>query len=94
MHGVEWKPELGELIKAGLKHAKANGIRPGRRRYAEREGGHELVDLARWLRRNERIERGKRIEGWPHSLRTVAAGLADYGYVTPSGRPLPLPSHQ
>jgi DNA invertase Pin-like site-specific DNA recombinase len=80
------------MVVAKLKGARdrirrTRGKCEGRKSYAEREGGHELIDLARWLRRNERIERGKRIEGRPYSLRKVAAELADYGYVTPSGRP-------
>jgi hypothetical protein len=51
----------------------------GRKSYAEREGGRELIDMARWLRSNA--------DGRPYSLRKVAAELAGYGYVTPSGRP-------
>jgi DNA invertase Pin-like site-specific DNA recombinase len=49
----------------------------GRKSYAERD--HELVDMARWLRRN--------VDGRPYSLRDVATELARYAYLTPSGRP-------
>jgi len=45
--------------------------------YAERDP--KLVDMARWLHRNA--------DGSPYSLREVAAELAGYGYVTPSGKP-------
>jgi hypothetical protein len=47
--------------------------------HAEREGGQELVAMAQQLR-------GKPT-GRPQSLRKIAAGLAQRGYVTPSGRP-------
>jgi DNA invertase Pin-like site-specific DNA recombinase len=72
------------MIVAKLKGARdrvrrTKGKCEGRKSYAEREGGHELIDMARWLRSNT--------EGRPYSLRTVAAELAGYGYVTPSGRP-------
>jgi DNA invertase Pin-like site-specific DNA recombinase len=50
----------------------------GRKSYAERDGGKELVALARELRGTD---------GRPRSLLKVAAGLAGRGYVTPSGRP-------
>jgi DNA invertase Pin-like site-specific DNA recombinase len=80
------------MVVAKLKGARdrihrTKGKCEGRKSYAEREGGHELIDMTRWLRSNERIERGKRIDGRPYSLRKVAAELARYGYVTPSGRP-------
>jgi DNA invertase Pin-like site-specific DNA recombinase len=81
------------MVVAKLKGARdrvrrSKGKCEGRKSYAEREGGHELIDMARWLRRNEWIdERGKRIDGRPYSLREVAAELAGYGHVTPSGRP-------
>jgi DNA invertase Pin-like site-specific DNA recombinase len=55
---------------------RTKGKCEGRKSYAERDP--ELVDLARWLHRN--------IDGRPYSLREVAAELAAYGYVTPSGR--------
>jgi hypothetical protein len=50
----------------------------GRKTYAEREGGHELVEMAQQLRGNP--------NGRPQSLRRIAADLANRGYVTPSGR--------
>jgi hypothetical protein len=49
----------------------------GRKRYAERDP--EMVDLARWPRRNS--------DGRPYSLRQVAAELAEYGFRGPSGEP-------
>ena len=72
------------MVVAKLKGARdrirrTKGKCEGRKSYAEREGGRELIDLARWLRGNA--------EGRPYSLRKVAAELAGYGYVTPSGRP-------
>jgi DNA invertase Pin-like site-specific DNA recombinase len=50
----------------------------GRKNYAERDP--ELVNLARQLHRSDPERR-------PQSLRKIAAGLAEQGYVTPSGRP-------
>jgi hypothetical protein len=50
----------------------------GRKSYAERNTG--LVTLARQLHRPDPERR-------PQSLRKIAAGLAERGYVTPSGRP-------
>jgi DNA invertase Pin-like site-specific DNA recombinase len=50
----------------------------GRKSCAEREGGQELVALARQLHHNP--------SGRPHSLRTVAAALAERGHTTPSGK--------
>jgi DNA invertase Pin-like site-specific DNA recombinase len=72
------------MIVAKLKGARdrarrARGKCEGRKAYAEREGGQELVAAARQLRDNPR--------GRPQSLRKVAAHLAQRGYVTPSGRP-------
>jgi hypothetical protein len=72
------------MVVAKLKGARdrirrTKGKCEGRKSCAEREGGHEMNDLARWLRSNT--------EGRPYSLRAVAAELAGYGYVTPSGRP-------
>jgi hypothetical protein len=66
------------MIVAKLKGARdrirrTKGKCEGRKSYAERKGGHELVDMARWLRSNT--------EGRPYSLRTVAAELGGYGYV-------------
>ncbi len=50
----------------------------GRKSYAERDGGKELVALARELRGTD---------GRPQSLRKIAADLAARGHVTPSGKP-------
>lgn len=52
----------------------------GRKSYAERDGGKQMIELARQLRRPDPDRR-------QISLRKVAAGLATRGYVTPSGRP-------
>ena len=73
------------MIVAKLKGARdrarrARGKCEGRKSYAERAGGEELVSVARRLRANPDGVR-------PVSLRKVAAGLAERGYVTPSGRP-------
>jgi hypothetical protein len=64
---------------SGLAKAKARGVLPGRKSYAERKGGAELVGPARQLHRPDPERR-------PLSSRKVAAALADRGYVTPSGR--------
>jgi DNA invertase Pin-like site-specific DNA recombinase len=71
------------MIVAKLKGARdrarrARGKCEGRKGYAEREGGQELVSMARQLRGNP--------SGRPQSLRKIAANLAERGYVTPSGR--------
>jgi len=50
----------------------------GRKSYAEREGGQKLIALARRLHHNP--------NGWPQSLRKVATGLAEHGYVTATGK--------
>jgi DNA invertase Pin-like site-specific DNA recombinase len=72
------------MIVAKLKGARdrmrrAQGKCEGRKAYAEREGGQELVAMARRLRGNP--------NGRPQSLRKIAADLAERGYVPPSGRP-------
>jgi hypothetical protein len=72
------------MIVAKLKGARdrarrARGKCEGRKTYAEREGGQELIAAARKLRGSP--------SGRPHSLRKIAAHLAERGYVTPSGRP-------
>jgi DNA invertase Pin-like site-specific DNA recombinase len=72
------------MIVAKLKGARdrarrARGKCEGRKAYAERENGQELVAAARQFRANP--------SGRPHSLRKIAAHLAERGYVTPSGRP-------
>ncbi len=71
------------MIVAKLKSARdrvwrAQGKCEGRKAYAEREHGQELVGMARQLRGNP--------NGRPQSLRKIAADLAERGYVTPSGR--------
>jgi hypothetical protein len=76
------------LVRQGYDRRQAQGARDrvrqergkceGRKSYAERDGGKELVRLARELRSN--------LNGWPYSLRAVAARLAERGYLTPSGR--------
>jgi DNA invertase Pin-like site-specific DNA recombinase len=72
------------MVVAKLKGARdrirrAQGKCEGRKAYAQREGGQELVALARQLRGN--------IDGPSQSLRKIAADLAERGCVTPSGRP-------
>ena len=69
---------VAKLKGARDRVRRRQGKCEGRKSYAEREGGRELVALARELHRNP--------NGRPHSLRTVAARLAERGYVTPSGR--------
>jgi DNA invertase Pin-like site-specific DNA recombinase len=71
------------MIVAKLKGARdrvrrTQGKCEGRKAYAEREGGQELVAMARQLRGNQ--------NGRPQSLRKIANELAERGYVTPSGR--------
>jgi DNA invertase Pin-like site-specific DNA recombinase len=71
------------MIVAKLKGARdrvrrTRGKCEGRKAYAEREGGQELVGMARQLRGNQ--------NGRPQSLRKIANDLAKRGYVTPSGR--------
>ena len=58
---------------------RTQGKCEGRKAYAERKGGHELVALARQLRGN--------LDGQPQPLRKIAADLVERGCVTPSGRP-------
>jgi DNA invertase Pin-like site-specific DNA recombinase len=72
------------MIVAKLKGARdrirrAQGKCEGRKAYAEREGGQELVALARQLRSDR--------NGPPQSLRKIAAYLAERGCITPNGRP-------
>src|ERR1039458_5406864 len=67
------------MIVAKLKGARdrvrrAQGKCEGRKGYAEREGGQELVALARQRRGN--------LNGQPQSLRKIAADLAERGCVT------------
>ena len=75
------KASLVAKMKAARDRKIAAGEKcGGRHSYAEREGGKELVALARVLHRPDPDRR-------PVSLRAVAAALAERGYVTPSGRP-------
>ena len=69
---------VAKLKGARDRVRRQQGKCEGRKSYAEREGGEELVSLARQLHRNP--------NGRPHSLRAVAARLAERGYITPSGR--------
>jgi hypothetical protein len=72
---------VAKLKGARERVRRLKGKCEGRKSYAERDGGDALVALARELRVNPK--------GRPHSLRTVAAGLAERGYVTPNGLPYP-----
>ena len=67
---------VAKLKGARDRKRRNSGKCEGRKSYAERDP--QLVDMARWLHRNA--------DGRPYSLRQVAAELADYGYVTPSGK--------
>lgn len=69
---------VAKLKGARERARRVRGKCEGRKSYAEREGGEELVALARQLRDND----GAR----PRSLRQVAAVLAECGHVTPSGQ--------
>jgi DNA invertase Pin-like site-specific DNA recombinase len=69
---------VAKLRGARERVRRTAGKCEGRKSYAEREGGYELIDMARWLRSN--------VDGRPYSLGKVAAELAGYGYVTPSGK--------
>jgi DNA invertase Pin-like site-specific DNA recombinase len=69
---------VAKLKGARDRVRRERGKCEGRKSYAERDGGQGLVALARELHHNP--------DGRPHSLRTVAARLAERGYVTPSGR--------
>jgi DNA invertase Pin-like site-specific DNA recombinase len=70
---------VAKLKGARESRTAGSGKCEGRKTYAEREGGQELVALARQRRAN--------LNGQPQSLRKIAADLAECGYVTPSGRP-------
>src|SRR5271170_5611402 len=65
----------GTSDRVGRQRGKCEG----RKSYAEREGGEELVAAARQLYAKP--------NGRSPSLRTIAAALASRGYVTPTGRP-------
>jgi len=69
---------VGKLKGARDRVRRIKGKCEGRKSYAERDGGKELVALAKELRGTE---------GRPRSLRKVSADLAERGYVTPSGKP-------
>ena len=71
---------VAKLRGARERKRRLKGKCEGRKSYAERKGGRELVALARQLRRTDPDRR-------PTSLRAVAAALAERGHVTPSGRP-------
>ena len=70
---------VAKLKGARDRVRRAQGKCEGRKAYAEREGGQELVALAR--------QRRGHLNGQPQSLRKIAADLAERGCVTPSGRP-------
>jgi DNA invertase Pin-like site-specific DNA recombinase len=69
---------VAKLKGARDRARRERGKCEGRKSYVEREGGAALVAAARELHHNP--------DGRSPSLRTVAAGLAERGYVTPSGR--------
>jgi DNA invertase Pin-like site-specific DNA recombinase len=70
---------VAKLKGARDRVRRLKGKCEGRKSYAEREGGKELVAKAHELRVNP----GRR----PTSLRKIAAGLFEAGYGTPAGRP-------
>jgi len=75
------KATLVAKLKAARDRKIAKGEKcGGRHSYAEREGGKELVALARQLWRPDPNRR-------PLSFRKVAAALAERGHLTPSGKP-------
>ena len=69
---------VAKLKGARNRVRRQRGKCEGRKSYAEREGGAELVAAARELHTNP--------NGRAPSLRKVAAALAERGYVTPSGK--------
>lgn len=69
---------VAKLKGARDRARRVRGKCEGRKSYVEREGGQELVALARQLHHNP--------NGRPQSLRKVAAALAEQGYVTPNGK--------
>jgi DNA invertase Pin-like site-specific DNA recombinase len=71
---------IAKLKTARDRIRRTKGKCDGRKSYAERKGGKELIDLARQLRRPHLNRR-------PISLRKVAAALAARGYVSASGKP-------
>lgn len=75
------KARLVRKLREARERKKAEtGKCGGRHSYAEREGGAELIALARQLRRPDPNRR-------PISLRNVAARLAERGHVSASGKP-------
>jgi hypothetical protein len=69
---------VAKLKGARDRARREQGKCEGRKSYAEREGGQELIAAARDLHSNP--------NGRAPSLRKVAEGLAARGLVTPSGR--------
>jgi DNA invertase Pin-like site-specific DNA recombinase len=69
---------VAKLKGARDRVRRQRGKCEGRKSYAEREGGQELVAAAREFHTNP--------DGRGPSLRKVAAALAERGFVTPSGR--------
>lgn len=69
---------VAKLKGARDRARRARGKCEGRKSFAEREGGQELVALARRLHHNA--------NGRANSLRAVAAALAERGYTTPRGK--------
>jgi len=75
------KTRLVRKLREARDRKKAEtGKCGGRKSYAEREGGAELIALAQQLRRPDRDRR-------PVSLRKVAAQLAERGYLSNAGTP-------
>lgn len=70
---------VAKLKGARDRVRRAKGKCEGRKSYVEREGGAELVALARQLRQPDAVR--------PVSLLTVSAGLAERGYLTGNGKP-------
>jgi DNA invertase Pin-like site-specific DNA recombinase len=69
---------VAKLKGARDRVRRQRGKCEGRKSYAEREGGQELIAAVRHIRSNS--------QGRPPSLRRTASALADRGFVTPSGR--------
>jgi hypothetical protein len=69
---------VAKLKGARDRVRRQRGKCEGRKSYAEREGGEELIAAARELHNNS--------HGRAPSLRKVAAALAERGYVTPTGK--------
>ena len=69
---------VAKLKGARDRARRSRGKCEGRKAYAEREGGANLVALAKQFHTNPNSR--------APSLRTVAAALADHGYLTPSGK--------